>query len=727
MSAMERARPSDPRVPVSPQLALRVGIIGGLAMLMFGIIFFRLWFLQVLSGEQYVQQANANRVRELPVQAPRGQILDREGRAIVTSATSNAVEVVPSEMPAAIAEQVAAYEKRLAEVELAHRPALNELLRFERVLKSADRKATKAQEAEKRSLERAARIPKVPVPQLPSSAYGAHTLFERLSRVIDVSPRAIDERIVQGITATPYANVTLKTDAGSGVLTVLGERQSEFPGVIQRPVSLRTYPYGEMASQVLGHVGQVSVDELKLPAFHEVLPGTVVGQEGLEFYYDHYLRGTTGVERIEVNAAGEPVASKLEETPPQSGRSMKLTLSLGLQQASEKALREGIEHARASGKPATAGAFVAMDPRNGQVLAIGSYPSVDPNKFAKPLTNGEYEALTSSSTGNPLDDRAVNGTYPTGSTFKPITALAALEAGIITPGEGLGSGSCITVGGEQFCNSGHTNFGAVGLVEALKVSSDTYFFEVGRRANSHGRVIQKKALELGVGEPTKIDLPSEFHGVVPDAKWREHENKLELECEKRTHVSSCGIVSEVRPWTVGDDMHLALGQGDLLTDPLQMAVAYSTIVNAYDHNGEGTVVRPHLGMEIDESNGGLLQSLSYPPRRHVHLNPTDVGLVMQGIHEAASEPGGTSAEVWAGWNQSEHPVYGKTGTAQHGFEEDQAWYMCYVGDPNHPIVIAVTVEQGGFGAETAAPVARLMASEWFNKPAKFISGSSKTL
>ncbi len=727
MSSAERARPSDPRVPVSPQLALRVAIIGGAAMLMFGIIFFRLWYLQVLSGERYVQQANANRVRKLPIAAPRGEILDRDGRPIVTSVTSNAVEIVPSEMPAAVSAQVATYEKRLATVEAAHLPALEALLRYDRVLKSADRKATRSQRDEKRHLERAAHVPKVAIPPLPVSAHTARSLFTRLGRVIDISARGIDDRVVQGMTATPYANVTVKTDAGAGALTVLGERQNEFHGVLQRPISLRAYPYGEMAAQVLGHVGQVSEAELKLSGFRSVLPGTVVGQEGLEFYYDHYLRGTTGVERVEVNAAGEPVPANLEETPPQTGRSMKLTLNLGLQQASEKALRMGIDEARAGGKPATAGAFVAMDPRNGEVLSIGSYPSVDPNKFAKPLTNAEYSSLTGSSTGDPLDDRAVNGTYPTGSTFKPITALAALEAGIITPNEGLGAGQCITVGGEQFCNAGHAEFGAVGLVQALKVSSDTYFFEVGRRANARGRVIQKKALELGVGEPTEIDLPSEFHGVVPDAKWRERENKLELACRKRTHVSSCGIVSEPRPWTVGDNMHLAVGQGDLLTDPLQMAVAYSTIANAYNHDGVGTVVRPHLGKEIDEANGSLLQTLSFPARRHVHLNPTDVGLVMEGLHEAASQPGGTSAEVWAGWDQSQHPVFGKTGTAQHGFEEDQSWYMCYIGDPNHPIVIAVTVEQGGFGAETAAPIARLIASKWFGKTAKFVAGSSKTL
>jgi penicillin-binding protein 2 len=728
VSAIERARPNDPRIPVPPQLALRVAIIGGVAMVMFGVIFFRLWYLQVLSGEQYVQQADANRVRDLPIAAPRGQILDRDGRSIVASTTTNAVQIVPGEMPAAVKKQVAAYEKALFETEESYKPAIERLGRFERVLASRHRPASAARKRERQRLIRAARIPRVPIPALAPSAARARNLFARLGRVIHLNWRTIDERVVQGVTATPYANVTVKTDAGLGPLTVLGERQSEFPGVIQRPVSIRAYPYGEMAAQVLGHVGQVSPAELKLKAFRGVLQGTVVGKEGLEFYYDHYLRGKTGVERVQVNAEGNPVPSSLASTLPLAGHSLKLTLDLGLQQESEKALLEGIDRARAIGKPAVAGAFVALDPRNGQVLAIGSYPRFNPNRFAKPLTQAEYAELQGSgSASGPLTDRAVNGAYPTGSTFKPITALAALEAGIVTPSEALGAGQCISVSSQHFCNAGHAEFGAVGLVQALKVSSDTYFFEVGKLANPHGPVIQRMARRLGIGEPTGIDLPSEFAGTVPDARWRERENRLELECRRRTHLPSCGIVSEVRPWTVGDDMHLAVGQGDLLTDPLQMAVAYSTLANAFTNGGEGAVVTPHLGMEIDENEGGLVQSLSFPAKRRVRLDYNDLSLVMEGLHEAASQPGGTSAEVWAGWDQSQHPVYGKTGTAQHEPMEDQSWYMAYIGDPKRPIVIAVTVEQGGFGAETAAPIARLMASKWFGKPEKFVAGSSKTL
>jgi len=659
MSAIERVTPRDPRVPVSPTLAVRVAILGGIAMVFFGVIFFRLWYLQILTGEQYVHQADVNRVRDLPIPAPRGEILDRNGNPIVSGRTTNAVQIVPEALP-------------------------------------------------------------------PEGAPRDH-LYRRLGHLLGMSPRRINTLVEDGRSAVRYAPVTIKTDAGPGVLTVLAERAQEYPGVSQQPVSIRAYPFGEMAAQVLGHVDQISEQELKLKAFRGVQAGTVVGQEGLEFYYDRYLRGRTGVQRVEVNAAGEPVPRALAPTPPIAGHNLKVTLDLGLEKEGEKALLEGIEHARAGGKPANAGAFVALDPRNGQVLAIGSYPGFDPNSFAKPLTKSEYQALLGGgSAPGRLTDRAVAGEYPTGSTFKPITAMAALQGGVITPSEGLGSGQCIDVGGEQFCNAGHADYGAVGLVEALKVSSDTYFFEVGERANSHGNVIQQMAHELGVGQQTGIDLPSELEGVVPDAAWRARQNRLELACEHHRHVPSCGIVSEVRPWSVGDDMHLAVGQGDLLTDPLQMAVAYSTLANAYMNGGEGTVVRPHLGLEIDEGNGGLVQSLNFPAVRHVHLNDEDLSLVMEGIHEAASQPGGTSADVWTGWDQSQHPVYGKTGTAEHLGKEDQSWYMCYIADPKRPIVFAVTVEQGGFGAETAAPIARLMASEWFGKPEQFVSGTSKT-
>ncbi len=728
MSALEPARKRDPRIPVSPQLALRVAIIGGVAMVMFGVIFFRLWYLQVLSSEQYVAQADANRARELPIAAPRGAILDREGQPIVGSTVTNAVQIAPQQLPAGIQPQVAEYQSSLDEAEAKRREAVTRLSGYEAALGGV-RRLTHAQHRELGRLQQATGPPRVAVPPLPASAVALKALFRRLSRVIGVSSRTIDERVVEGMTATPYAQVTIKTAAGRRALTVLGERAGEFPGVVQEPVSIREYPFGEMAAQIVGYVGQISEPELKMRAFRGVKAGTIIGQAGLEYYYDQYLRGKPGVKRVAVNAEGQPVPSKLAPTPPKAGHTLQTTLDLGLQRASEKALLEGMEHARAGGKPAIAGAFVALDPLNGEVLAMGSSPSFDPNRFAKPLTDAEYDELTGRNGEEPgrLTDLADEGEYPTGSTFKPITAMAALEAGVITPSEGLGAGQCIYVSTEPFCNSGHTDYGAATLVEALKESSDTYFFTVGKLANEHGgEIIQKKAHELGVGEQTGIDLPSEFPGVIPDPKWLAEQNALEAKCTKAHHGHPCYIVAEPgAPWTVGYNMDLAVGQGELLTDPLQMAVAYSTLANAYRNGGGGTVVTPHLGKQIDENNGSLLQTLHFPGR-HVHLDSEDLGLVMEGLHEAATAPGGTSTEVWTGWDQQEDPVYGKTGTAERAGHVEQSWYMCYLGNAQRPIVIAVTVEEGGFGAETAAPIARLIASQWYGKAKKFVPGSSKT-
>ncbi|HEU0250145.1 MAG TPA: penicillin-binding transpeptidase domain-containing protein, partial [Solirubrobacteraceae bacterium] len=664
MSTIERLKPSEPRGQISPQLGLRVAILGGFALAMFAIIFFRLWYLQVLTGEQYVHQAKVNDQRVLAIPAPRGEILDRSGRPIVTSSTTNAVQVIPSALPLAVRKQAAEYQEELGKAQAEYIEAHERVKAFESEL-SGRYTITHAQRLRLHELRHlAAHIRVVAIPPLPASARSTRDLFDRLAPVIKLSPHLIDERVIAGITKLPYAPVTIKEDAGRAALTYISERHNEFPGVRQEPVAIRTYPYGEMAAQVLGHVGQLSKEDLKLKAFRGVAQGTVVGQQGLEYYYDRYLRGTAGAQNVQVNAAGEPIPTALPSTEPIAGHSLRLTLDLGLEQESERALRQGISEAQAAGKPANAGAFVAMEPRSGQILAIGSYPSFNPNVFAKPLTEQQYSALIAGA--GALTDRAVNGEYPTGSTFKPITAMAALEAGVITPNEVFGPGPCITVGTEPFCNAGHAALPAMALVEALKVSSDTYFFEVGERANSHGNVIQNKARELGVGTPSEIDLPEEFAGVVPDRQWLAKRNREETQCKREKHLSTCGLLAEPgAPWTVGYNMQLAVGQGDLLTDPLQMAVAYSTLSNAFTHEGHGWVPHPHLGMQIDDASGALVQDLSFPHLRRVNLNESDLSLVMQGIHEAASEAGGTSADVWAGWNQAAHPVYGKTGTAHH--------------------------------------------------------------
>ncbi len=669
---LERVRTPEPRVPPpgSSQLGLRVAVLGGVALVMFGIIFFRLWYLQILTGEQYVAQAEKNTRRQLPIAAPRGQIVNREGNVLVTSKRTNAVQIVPWELPPA---------------------------------------------------GRRRRV-----------------LYRRLGGLLEMSPRTIVEIQRKGEREVPYAPVTIKTNAGRGVLTVLGERQNDYPGVTQEQVSVREYPYGEMAAQVFGYVSQVTEEEEEPhnpqhANFQGVKAGTIVGQQGLEYQYDRYLRGTPGAQQVQINSENRVQRTNLPEIKPRAGYTLRLTLDLALQKEGEIALRKGIELAHALSNPGNGGAFLVMEPRTGGILAMGSYPSFNPNRFTKPFSERELDEIEQLGQGAksgepepvPLLDRATEGAYPTGSTFKPITAIGSLEAGILDPSASLGGGNCITVGAEQFCNAGKVDYGALGLVEALKVSSDTYFFEVGELDNSHGPVIQHMAHELGIGRPTGIDLPGEREGTIPSPKWLEGRDALEARCTRKNHGRPCGIVAEPdEQWTVGHNMDLAVGQGDLQTDPLQMAVAYSTLANAFMNDGEGWVPTPHLGEAIESPGGGLVQTLKFPPRRKVKLDPSNVNLVMEGIHDATSESGGTSADVWSGWNQAKYPVYGKTGTAERPPYVEQAWYMCILPDAGRPIVIAVTVEQGGFGDQAAAPVARLIASKWFNQPLKLMSGSN---
>jgi penicillin-binding protein 2 len=631
-----------------------VAVIGGVALVLFAIIFFRLWYLQVLSGDQYVAQANNNRVRDLPIPAPRGDVLDRNGQPLATDHLTNAVQIVPD--------------------------------------------------------------------QLPTNPRSRIALYRRLGNVLQMSAGDIGRRVAEQHKQLPYADVTIKTDAGSGVLGYLYERQQQFPGVTQQQVYLRTYPDKQLAAQVLGYVGQVGPTQLHQKRFRGVQQGTIVGQYGVELAYDRYLRGRTGAQRVQVNSLGQPTGSVTTYNPIQ-GHDLKLSVDFGLQHEGEVALQKGIGLAQANGHPASSGAFVALDPRNGEVLAMGSAPSFDPNVFARPLTQSQYDALvgTSTQTPGPLYNRAISGGYPTGSTFKPITALASLQSGLVTPDTALGGGQCISVGaaGQQFCNAGKADYGALPMVDALRVSSDTYFYTLGEEANSHGNIIQNMAHRLGLGRPTGIDLPGENGGVIPDRAWRAHQAQVEIACEKQKHVPSCGI-SDKRPWSVGDNVNFAVGQGDLEASPLQMAVAYSAIANG------GTVVRPHLGVEIDDSTGRLIQRVTKPAVRHVALNPSDRTVVLDGLHAAASQAGGTSADVWTGWNQAQHPIFGKTGTAQHSNQDDQSWYICYAPDPVRPIVIAMTIEKGGFGAEAAAPAVRLMMSKWFHVAPKLVVGHSRT-
>lgn len=602
---------SDERGPaVSRRLALRLALFGGFAVTLFAILFLRLWLLQVLDGEKYLAEAKNNRTRSFRTSAPRGEILDREGKVLVANRTSLALQVNPRKLPA---------DSRQRRAELAKLAQLT------------------------------------------------HSTLPRVRRIMH-----------KELKLAPAAPVTLRQDVGHDLVYYLQENQDRFPGVEVQRVFVRAYPDGTLAAHVLGAVGEINEEELKEPRYKGLQPGDKIGQEGVEDTYDRYLRGRPGLTRIQVDALGEPTPNgRLVSKPPAPGKNLKLTLDGPVQAAGEAAMAE-------RGLP---GGFITMDVHTGEILALGSFPTFEPSLFTRPLTQAQVNE-TYRNPAAPLTDRAIAGQYPTGSTFKLITAIAALESGNLQLDEVIEDPGQFEVGGEVFKNAGEAVNGSVSLVSALEVSSDVFFYNLGYRMWDSGQ-LQHWAHALGIGRPTGIDLPLVNETLLPSKHWRD-----QLFKEGGTD----------RPWSAGDNIQLATGQGDLQTNPLQMAIAYATLGNG------GTVVTPHVGKEVTDAAGRVLKEFDPRPRRHVRIDPAYRAAILEGLHDAAQNGGGTSFEVFGNFPI---PVAGKTGTAQRTGHADQSWYGVLAPYPNPRIVTFVTMEEGGFGAESAAPAARKILEAYF--------------
>jgi penicillin-binding protein 2 len=592
------------------RLALRIAIFGGFAVVLFVVLFFRLWLLQVIDGEKYLAEAKNNRTRSYRVSAPRGEIFDRNGKVLVANRTSLALQVNPRKLPA---DPV----RRRAEL-------------------------------------------------------------ARLAELTHSTPRHLRHRMHEELKLAPAAPVTLRSDVSHYLVYYLQENQDRFPGVEVQTVFVRDYPDGTLAAHILGNVGEISEDQLKERQYRGLLPGDKIGQDGVEYTYDRYLRGKPGLTRVQVDALGEPTPNgRLVSKPPAPGDSLKLSIDGKVQEAGEVAMAE-------RGLP---GGFITMDVHTGEILGLGSFPTFEPATFTRPLTQKQVDEFIRNPAA-PLTDRAIAGLYPTGSTFKPITAIAALESGKLQLSEVIEDTGQLVVGGQPFKNAGEAANGSVNLVSALEVSSDVFFYTLGLRMWDTGE-LQHWGHKLGIGRPTGIDLPGSEEGLLPSKHWRD-----QLYKEGGTD----------RPWSEGDNVQLATGQGDLQTNPLQMAVAYATLANG------GTVVTPHVGLQIDDPAGRVLKEFDPKPRRHVRIDPEYRAAIMEGLHDAAQNGGGTSFDVFGSFPI---PVAGKTGTAQRPPHLDQSWYGILAPYPNPRIVTFVTMEEGGFGAESAAPAAKKILEAYF--------------
>ncbi len=613
-------------------VGIRVGVLLIVALALFGVLAFRLWFLQILSGDEFVAYAKDNRVREVVIEAPRGVIYDKNGQILVENRAGLSVGLLPMRMydPE---EEPAEFQREISD--------LAELLEVsEADLLKAYEKATK----------------------------------------------------------DPYVTYTVKEDVSeNSTVAYLKEHGLEFPGVEVETSSLRQYPYKSFATHLLGYVGEISESDLDQPVFAELDAGTHIGKDGVERTYDSFLRGTDGWKTVEVDAVGRP-KKFLEDVAAKPGNNLVLTIDAELQEAAEEAIAEGLERAHQDGYPnAGAGAVVALDPRTGQVLALASYPDYDPTLWVGGMSSESYAELTAEDADNPLFDRAISGLYPAASTFKAFVAAAALDAGIVTANTILHCDGSFEAKGQKWKCWKDEGHGDLNLIAAIAQSCDVYFYNLGYLLwQQTSAVLQEGVREFGFGRTTGIDLPGETNGTrVPDKLWKQETGKN----------------AEAQAWKPGDEINLAIGQGDLLVTPMQMAVALSALANG------GDVWVPHLGLKITDSSGNVIHQFESEKRAELSFSDDILSSIRRGMRLVTSDPSGTAYAVFKDFPKS---VAGKTGTAEKKPDDDYALFMGYApadGNSEPEIVVVAIVEQGGHGSSVAAPVVRRVMEAYFHTEA----------
>ena len=633
--------PPDPRVVepyrLTPKLALRLAILGALALGVFAVLFLRLWALQVLSGEQYLRTAQNNQVRTLRIEAPRGVIRDREGRILVGNRVGTALQLWPADLP--------------------------ERGRYE-------------------MLKRLAKVVRVPV---------------------NAIAREVDERIDD-----PLNPVVVKANLSAAEVTYISERRPEFPGVMLVRTYLRDYPYEKLAAHVLGHVGEISEVQLERRENATLQPGDKIGQAGVEAAFDRYLRGVPGQARVRVDALGRPRSDITPTHVEKSGNDVQLTIDADLQVVAEQALVNAIASAHAQECygcwNANGGAIVALDAQTGEILAMASNPTFDPRIFVGKPNRWRLRPLLDAKIAQranvPGLNRAIGGTYAAGSTFKPVTAIAALEEHEVQPFESIPCTPSMTYVGENGVPYVFRNWDpfvntAVTMTTALSWSCDTYFYELGKRFYElRTSPMQAWAREFGFGAATGIELGPEAPGLIPTPQWRQRTYDNEID----------------KAWKPGDSIELTIGQGEMTVTPLQMARFYAMIANG------GKLVTPHVFKEVTGPGGvPVVPRPTQPAPKRLDVSPNALQIMRDGLYHATHDPNGTSTAVFGSFPVS---IAGKTGTAEktlpgYGLPFNHAWWCGYGPSEDPKLVVCVLVEFGGHGGATAAPAAREVFAEYF--------------
>ena len=651
--------PSSRYLPQSHRL--RLAVLAAVVISLFVPLIGRLWYLQVIKETAFVERAADNTTETIIELAPRGRILDVQGRVLVDNRASILVTIDKEEMASVAADDLQDLFFSLA-TEISRSGNLTKVNQIEAAYRS--------------------------------NRYG------------------------------PFAEVPVVQDISEELQIYLAEYSYKFPGVNTTVTTVRDYPYGSLAAHILGYVGLLSEDEMSSVALKQktYLANDEIGKSGIELFYEDALRGTPGRKVVTVDKFNN-ILEVNEEVPAKAGSDVQLTIDIDLQALAEQELARGLTLARQQPTKfeeegvvifnAPAGAMVVMDPRDGSIVAMASHPTFDPELFVSGISNDDFDDLTDPGNFLPLLNRAIQGTYPPGSTFKPFTAYAALDTGLIGSRGILGiddpfydegiftipnceGGTC------QFQNAGEAAYGDVDLKLALTYSSDVYFYNLAASFDILPgfdlESVQVAARAFGYGSRTGVTLAGEGSVRIPTPASRRDAYRENPEAFLTGQ------------WLTGDTLNTSIGQGDVLATPLQIVNAYSALING------GTLYAPNLGARTLDPISGETQ-VEFAPRvlKEIYLPDAFSDPILEGLADVTtwrSEIGteGTAYNAFKDFPHDEWPVSGKTGTSEKQVENALiADYGLFVGwgpNPNPEYVAVVVLEEAGFGGQVAAPVIR---------------------
>jgi len=521
---------------------------------------------------------------------------------------------------------------------------------------------------------------------IPEDIHDAEDLLGRLALLGNLDMGPIREKISRSDNGYPFKPVCLEKDISREKLAMLETRRFDLPGVMIEVSPQRHYFFGDLAAHVLGYLGEISEKQLKSGEFPHNKSGDLIGKTGIERSWQHALNGGRGGEQVEVDAAGRRI-KVISRKPPVSGADVSLTINRELQMLAEKAL---------DGKH---GAVVAMDPRNGQILALASSPSYDPNLFITGFDAATWKNMVSS-TDYPLHNRALTGQYPPGSVFKIVVALAGLQEGVITPHETLYCNGQYSLGRGKYRCWKRWGHGSVNLHKALVESCDIYFYHLGLRLGVDR--IAHYAHQLGLGRKTGLNLGHEKGGLIPTAEWK---------------LKRWGV-----PWQGGETVSTSIGQSFVLVTPLQVATFVSAVFNG------GHVYRPQVTRWVRKPGGESIFEFTPQLIGDVKIKPEYLELVKYALSGAVNHPRGTGSKA----RLADIKVAGKTGTAQvvnlkkekdakakgevPWKYRDHAWFVAVAPVDAPRITVAVLVEHGGHGGSAAAPIAKTLIEAYLRLP-----------